>query len=274
MNRQNTTNYGSIRDPVVEVGFSGGDNRNQQDMVSREFNVLCDDIETNLYTIKSSIKTLQDSLKSIGTAKDNTGIRNKIHITQLSANQIASATTRDLTKLRLITPRNDKQRILQVDKLESDFKETISRYHTLQKELADKQKSNLLLATNIDSPGSEGEESPTIQRQMQLAREMQFEQEMMLEREERVKQIEGDVLDINQIMRELGSMVHDQGQTVDTIENSIDHAVGNVEEGTEQLIKASGYQNSYRKKLLVLVIIGAIIAAIIIAVLVSELKKK
>lgn len=60
---------------------------------------------------------------------------------------------------------------------------------------------------------------------------------------------------------------------IDTIENSIDHAAGNVEEGTEQLIKATRYQNKYRKKLLVLVAIAAVIVIVLIAVLVTELKK-
>lgn len=60
---------------------------------------------------------------------------------------------------------------------------------------------------------------------------------------------------------------------VDTIENSIDHAAGNIEEGTEQLIKASSYQNKYRKKLLILVAIATVIVIILIAVLVTQLKK-
>lgn len=43
---------------------------------------------------------------------------------------------------------------------------------------------------------------------------MAFEQDMLIERESRVKQIESDILDINQIMRELGSLVHSQGETI------------------------------------------------------------
>lgn len=52
------------------------------------------------------------------------------------------------------------------------------------------------------------------QKQAQLAREMAFEQDMLLERETRVRQIESDILDINQIMRELGSLVHTQGEVI------------------------------------------------------------
>ncbi|KAL1505218.1 hypothetical protein ABEB36_004832 [Hypothenemus hampei] len=265
---RNNTNYGSINDP--EVGFSG---MSSSDTIAREFNSLCDDIATNLYTINSSIKTLQDNFRVIGTPRDNSGIRNKIHVTQLSTNQIASVTTRDIGKLRRTTPRNDKQRILQVDKLEEDFKETINKYHKLQKELADKQKANLLLGANEGNDHSSDEENTSQQSQLQKTRELQFEQEMLIEREETVKKIESDILDINQIMRELGSMVHEQGETIDTIENSIDHAVGNVSEGAEQLVKASRYQTSRRKKLVFLIIVAAVIAIILLAVLISELKK-
>lgn len=80
--------------------------------------------------------------------------------------------------------------------------------------MAEKQKANLLLSANTEGPPSDDEESEDQQRQLQISRELQFEQEMMVEREERVRQIEADVLDVNQIMRELGSLVHTQGDTI------------------------------------------------------------
>lgn len=60
---------------------------------------------------------------------------------------------------------------------------------------------------------------------------------------------------------------------VDTIENSIDHAAGNVEEGTEQLLRASQYQNKSRKRLAFLILIGLIILIVLIIILVTSLKK-
>ncbi|KAJ8985382.1 hypothetical protein NQ317_007539 [Molorchus minor] len=248
MNRQ-SQNYGSISAPTV--GFSEN---------TSEFNSYCDSVVTNIYTINSSLKTLETALKCIGTKKDNQGLRNSIHVTQLSTNQIASASSRDLNKLKLLVAR-DKQKQLQVEKLEGNFRDAVNVYYALQK------------VFEIETAQDEDETRYNQQHQEQVARELEFEQDMLLEREARIKQIESDVLDINQIMRELGAFVHIQGETIDTIENSIDHAAGNVEEGTEQLIKASQYQNKYRRKLLYLVVIGLIIVAILIAVLVSELKR-
>lgn len=45
-------------------------------------------------------------------------------------------------------------------------------------------------------------------------RSLEFEHGMLVEREDRVKRIEDDVLDINQIMSELGALVHIQGDAI------------------------------------------------------------
>lgn len=43
---------------------------------------------------------------------------------------------------------------------------------------------------------------------------MEFESGLLEEREAYIRQIEVDVLDVNQIMRELGDIVHAQGATI------------------------------------------------------------
>lgn len=62
-------NYGSISDSP-EVNFNGGN--------PLEYNSLCDSVVTNIYTINTSWKTLENGLKFIGTNKDNQGARNKL----------------------------------------------------------------------------------------------------------------------------------------------------------------------------------------------------
>lgn len=58
------------------------------------------------------------------------------------------------------------------------------------------------------------EEAEQIATQKSLQREVEFEHEILLEREHRIHQIEADILDVNQIMRELGAMVYEQGDTI------------------------------------------------------------
>ncbi|KAL3266816.1 hypothetical protein HHI36_010970 [Cryptolaemus montrouzieri] len=259
-------NYGSISGTSQDVNFIT--NR------SVEFNATCDSVVTNIYTINSGFRQLETAIKNIGTKKDSHGLRNKIHVMQLSTNEIAAVTSKEIRKLKSLMLKGDKQQQLQVEKLEENFKEAIGRYSAAQKEIANKQKAHLLVTVSIENEEYSEENAANEDRQKMMAREMAFEQEMLLERETRIRQIESDVLNVNEIMRELGALVQEQGGTIDTIENSIDHAVGNVQEGTEQLIKASQYQRSRRMKLLYLVLIFAIITAILIIIIVSSTKNK
>lgn len=47
-----------------------------------------------------------------------------------------------------------------------------------------------------------------------MQKNLQFEQSMLKEREQRVRQIEEDVLDVNQIMRELNTLINQQGEAI------------------------------------------------------------
>ncbi|KAF4796190.1 hypothetical protein TURU_086138 [Turdus rufiventris] len=53
---------------------------------------------------------------------------------------------------------------------------------------------------------------------------------------------QSDMLDVNQIIKDLASMVHEQGDTIDSIEANIEASSSNVESANEQLAKASQHQ--------------------------------
>lgn len=132
--------------------------------------------------------------------------------------------------------------------------------------------------------------------QLQLQRQHdEFEQGMLLEREQRVRQIEADVLNVNEIMRDLSVLMNEQGEHIgklppkiikkkksytnvtafypaDTIESRVDYAAGNVEDGTSELMKAAQSQAKYRKKVLILLVIAVIIGLIVTGIIVSQLK--
>lgn len=55
------------------------------------------------------------------------------------------------------------------------------------------------------------------QQQKKMQQNLQFEQSMLKEREKRVRQIEEDVLDVNQIMRELNTLINQQGENIGKI---------------------------------------------------------
>lgn len=254
-----------------------------------EFISLSESIAANTIFVKQSWQFLEKANRTVGTAKDNQTLRDKVHDVQTGTNQRISTTSKDLQRLTVVVRRGDKQQKLQVEKLTSDFTHVVQMYSKSQQVIAAKMKQVLLVSAsqqddlNRDLIGfgdvgsqqqlqQQQQQQQDAMRQQQIQRDLQFEQDMMLEREQRMRQIEADVLDVNQIMKELSSITHQQSEVIDTIENTIEHTVGNVESGHTELAKAAEYQNRYRRKVLILLIIAVILGVIITGIIVSRLK--
>ncbi|XP_055594285.1 syntaxin-7 [Uranotaenia lowii] len=257
----------SASDPSSFGGFS-----------PTEFISLSESIAANTIFVKQSWQFLEKANRTIGTPKDNQALRDKVHDIQTGTNQRISTTSKDLQRLTVVVRGGDKQQKLQVEKLTSDFTHVVQMYSKSQQIIAAKMKQVLLVNAsqqddfNQDSFGTASQEQLVQQQRQQMQQTMQFEQDMLLEREQRFRQIEADVLDVNQIMKELSSITLQQSEVVDTIENTIEHTVSNVESGASELEKAAEYQNRYRRKVLILLIIAVILGVIITGIIVSKLK--
>ncbi|CAK9825042.1 t-SNARE domain-containing protein 1 [Anthophora retusa] len=134
--------YGSTdqRTDVPDVGFS-----------PTELYSLSENITTNIYTFNRSWRILEHAYKNIGTNKDNQGLRDKVHLTQLSTNQVVSRTSKDIARLTVLMKRGDKQQKLQIEKLTTDFKDALQRYSDMQKSIAEKMRRHILLTSSIDN---------------------------------------------------------------------------------------------------------------------------
>uniref|UniRef100_A0A2M4BW59 Putative snare protein pep12/vam3/syntaxin 7/syntaxin 17 n=1 Tax=Anopheles marajoara TaxID=58244 RepID=A0A2M4BW59_9DIPT len=247
-----------------------------------EFISLSESIAANTIMVKQSWQFLEKVNRLVGSAKDNQSLRDKINDNQSGTNQRITMTTRDLQRLTTVVRGGDKQQKLQVEKLTSDFKNMVQAYSKSQQSIAAKMKQVLLVnASQADDQasgagdGGMGDSSSELlqqQQQMQIQQSLQFEQQMLLEREQRVREIEANVLDVNHIMRELSNLTNQQGEVIDSIENSIAGTAENVERGAEELDKAATYQNKYRRKVLILLIIAVILGLVVTGTIISKLK--
>uniref|UniRef100_A0A182WED4 t-SNARE coiled-coil homology domain-containing protein n=1 Tax=Anopheles minimus TaxID=112268 RepID=A0A182WED4_9DIPT len=245
-----------------------------------EFISLSESIAANTIFVKQSWQFLEKANRTLGTAKDNQSLRDKINDIQTGTNQRIATTTKDLQRLTVVVRGGDKQQKLQVEKLTSDFKQVVQFYSKSQQSIAAKMKQVFLVnASQMDDlmggetgiPGT-AEQQQELQKQKQLQQSLQFEQDMLLEREQRFREIEANVLDVNHIMRELSNLASQQSEVIDTIENSIGRTVDNVESGAEELVKAAEYQNRYRRKVLILLIVAVILGLVVTGIIVSKLK--
>ncbi|XP_043682141.1 syntaxin-12 [Vespula pensylvanica] len=263
--------YGSTdqRTDVPDVGFS-----------PTELYNLSENITTNIYTINTNWRTLERAYKNIGTNKDSAGLRDKVHETQYNTNQVVTQTSKDIARLTVLMRRGDKQQKLQIEKLTTDFKDALQRYSTMQRLIAEKVKIVVKICTtsnleNASEGDDEGEKQSLLQIQdderRAAQRLLEFQQGLLLEREERIKNIEEDILDVNQIMRELAALAYQQGDTINTVDNHIENIYGNVELGAQELVKGSNYQSKFRRKVYLLLLLAIIVVIVLIIILVTKL---
>ncbi|XP_014208651.1 syntaxin-12 [Copidosoma floridanum] len=259
--------YGSTdhRTDVPDVGFS-----------PTELYSLSENIISKLQNLNASYRILERAYKQIGTNKDSQILRDKVHVTQMSTNEVVSQTLKDIARLTFLMRRGDKEQKLQIEKLTSEFKHALQKYSEMQRSIADKMKKHILVTSHIETHDDEEDEKQSLlqvqedARQRAEQRALEFDHGLILEQEERIKRIEGDILDVNQIMRELGAVVHQQADSINTIENNIESAYGQVACGAEELIKASNHQNKIRKSFCFIFSIAIFFVTILIVVILSN----
>lgn len=105
------------------------------------------------------------------------------------------------------------------------------------------------------------------QNKTQLLLQEEQNIEDLRERERAIRQLESDIVDVNTIFKDLATLVHEQGEMVDSIEQNVESTHIRVHEGTEHLRQAEMYKTKSRKKKFILAIIGIIILAIIIGII-------
>lgn len=154
-----------------------------------------------------------------------------------------------MQRLTVVVRHGDKQQKLQVEKLTSDFRKIVEIYSASQQvcvtliviqntyrftddisfalceinlqQIAAKMKGILLINASQqddlnqdENPNSTDKDLLFHSKQKSLQQNLQFDQSLLKEREQRVRQIEDDVLDINQIMRELNTLIYQQGENI------------------------------------------------------------
>lgn len=96
-------------------------------------------------------------------------------------------------------------------------------------------------------------------RQEQFKSQLEFNESIIQERNEEIEEIYKEVLEINEIFKDLNKLVHEQSEPINELEKNIDSTVEKTQNGVEQLKKAEIYHNalmSKRNKLILMSLVG------------------
>lgn len=203
---------------------------------NRELKALCDNISTNIYTINSATKSLQGAVAALGTNNDTQGLREQVHVWQLSAKEVVKASTADVATLARLARTCNKPQQLQANKIMGHFNEAVDDYTKVQmvgrfcpwaanrliglfQTVVQKLKKTLPRQQSVEEDQELSVEEE--RQQLLLQQNLRLDVDLIVEREMRVKEIEGDITAINQMMCELAAQVKEQSTAVGRVQLQI-----------------------------------------------------
>jgi len=251
-------------------------------MMNAEFMRKSQSIASNIQKISQNVSSMQRLLQSTNSADPAimTQINSIIHYT----GQLAKDTKEDLKALGVnndISGVNKEEKMFK-EKLTSDFSSILNQFQTAQRTAASREKEKVKSLTSNKSDyynsGTEQDLLPgpnTYNNQglggtayQQSATMSAVDLQELRERENSIRQLESDILDVNQIFKELATMVHEQGDTIDSIEANIESTSFSVHQGVQEISRASKYQTSARRKKFCLFGTLAVVLLVIILVII------
>ncbi|XP_050733625.1 syntaxin-7-like isoform X3 [Eriocheir sinensis] len=246
-------------------------------------------IGSNIQKISQNVKSMQQLVNQLGTDQDNQQLRAQLHQVQHYTGGLAKDTTVELRTFKsLPVPPGQDTRTwhMQAERLTREFSQALNDFQNAQRQAASKEKEALKKA-RADSDaqffdsrqggalldlGDSENKGRSQQSQMQIQMEQEQEMQALQERESQIRQLEANIMDVNQIFKDLATMVHEQGEVVDSIEANVEAAQVHVSQASTQLSEARQYQNKARRKKVCLFGIGLVVLTVLILIIVLSTK--
>ncbi|XP_048948750.1 t-SNARE domain-containing protein 1 isoform X10 [Canis lupus dingo] len=248
--------------------FGGSSRQGYQPLATQadpsDLQELFQQTSASVFQINSSVSSLEQSLRSLGTPSDTQELRESLHAAQQETNKTVAASTGAVKQMTELLRGCSRQECLQLDRLKTQLSDAIQRYGVVQKKIAEKSRALLPTAQRggkQQSPRGPFAELPDDekifnggdgmwqgQEQALLPEITEEDLEAIRLREEAILQIESDLLDVNQIIKDLASMVSEQGDAIESIEASLEAASSHTEAASELLAGASRHQRTRRMR--------------------------
>jgi hypothetical protein len=173
--------------------------------------------------VRKIASTLEKTLNTIRTKNDMDALRDSVHVVTTTALQtIESETTTNLKQItsmvqlpEVLENVSGKEEKMRVTRLTSDFQSSLQKFSDTQKQILSKMTVSAFGRAMMDSEDQNQsfvDSEAAQQAQSQEQQQVGFEQGLLIE--SRIRQIETDILDFNDIMKDLANLVHEQGTVV------------------------------------------------------------
>lgn len=246
-----------------------------------DFNRKSKQITKNIEKISKNTSDARLLVDGIGTGNDNQQLRNSWNGIRKDTTDLVQETFTLLRGLSSLPPADNqtekKQRKIQKERLTDQLTQSLNGFQSLQREAEVKEKKSYQRsrASFASSDGGSFEDRSSGQQQLQGLTDMEQDVDLMIleERSGEIHKLEEDISNINLTFQELGRLVHEQADTITSIEDMVEEAVVQVDEGKKELEQAVIHSNSARKKKLICIIIAVVVVILIIIILAVSIPK-
>ncbi|CAF0854299.1 unnamed protein product [Adineta ricciae] len=244
-----------------------------------DFQRINNAITTNISKIKNNISELESLIQKIGTSDDSEPLRDRYLHLQNEMKTLVQQTNRAFEQLQSTPVRNEDDRRHKENltkTLSQQYMKLINRFQELQRLGAQKEKASLERARSAsfrkhsmhDSNGVDNVAftNTPYQQQVVIPMEQEADARAIQERDSQLRQLETNIIEVNELFKDVAKLVHEHGEIIDNIENNVVETEAHVDTGNRQLKQAVTYQSAARRKKIIL--IGILITIIVIIALI------
>lgn len=230
---------------------------------------LSSQIGANIELLSKNVYTMQ---RLVNQTTDHAQLLKLQHTTNLLARD-TNGLIKDLTQLpHPANPNERRQRNFMRDRLTNDFSEALRNFQVVQRAIKAAEQPLIARAAAAATAAADGEQSSSVlidlaqqqQQQQQLVQEPNVSLEELREQQDSVRKLEQDIYEVNHMFKDIAILIHNQGETVDSIESSIFRATDEVARGAVEIASAREYQERSRRKKFYLAMIFFIIVFIVL----------
>ncbi|XP_046704508.1 syntaxin-12 [Silurus meridionalis] len=245
----------------------------------RDFSNLFQTCSSNIQKITHNTGQIKSMLFQLGSRPDTPELQDRLQQMQHYTNQLAKETNKHLKELGSLplpqSPSEQRQQRIQKDRLMNEFSAALNNFQVVQRRAAERERESMARARAgshflVEESNQEeqlvtfekNEDSGLFQSQVEEEPITYEDLELIKERETNIRQLEADIMDVNQIFKDLAVMIHDQGDIIDSIEANVESSVVHVEHGTEHLQRAAYYQRKSRKRMCILALVLSLVVTV------------
>jgi len=238
-------------------------------------------ITRNIQQLTSLFDEIKGNLQFLGKRADNRAFRESLNERMSLAMKLLKDTHNALKRLDGIASKSQRQKEKKqkVAKLTQDIDSKLNgpfqQLFSQAKKMMDEIPIPVTAAFNSNSSDEKNQLlEEDYQQYYKIADETAFQDGIVYEREKDIAGIQRQVVEVNEIFRDLGRMIAEQNPQIENIRTHISDVVDNVKTADSEVTEADSLLSSSRKKLCFVSLGILLVIAICVVVVVVVLKGK